>query len=134
MPRIAVEAVTSSFWMRTRIDDSGIYASPTRRSGRIQLLARYTSVHVMAAAASYYRVQLPDGTTGYIRGNQIEPETEPIEEFVLASSTPIQSIPSETVGAMGIEPPGKPILIRSRFGDYLRVTTDSGQTGWLLDI
>ncbi|MCZ6757712.1 MAG: M23 family metallopeptidase [Bacteroidetes bacterium] len=134
MPRIAVEAVTSSFWMRTRIDDSGIYASPTQRSGRIQLLERYTSVHVMAAAASYYRVQLPDGTTGYIRGNQIEPETEPIEEFVLASSTPIQSIPSETAGAMGIEPPGKPILIRSRFGDYLRVTTDSGQTGWLLDI
>ncbi len=134
MPRIAVEAVTSGSWMRTRIDDSGIYAGPTRQSGPIQLLERYTSVHVLAAAASYYRVQLPDGTTGYIRGNQIEPETEPIEEFVLASSTPIQSIPSETAGAMGIEPPGKSILIRSRFGDYLRVTTDSGQTGWLLDI
>jgi len=134
LPGIAVELLEGEVWMRTRIGDSGLYAGPSRTSEQLMLLEKYTSIHVLAAATSYYRIRLPDGTTGYIRGNQIESETEPIEQFIMASSAPIQSVPDEFSGTMGLQLRGKSLSIRSRFGEYLRVTTDSGQTGWILEL
>jgi len=133
-PRILAESSNSGSWMRTAIDDSGVYAGPSRRSKQIRLLGRYTSVRILAAASVYYRVKLPDGTSGYIRSSQLESENIPIEELVLASAQTIQRVPNDRAGAVGMEESGNGLRVHSRFGDYLRVTTDAGQTGWLLDL
>ncbi len=133
-PRIMAESSNSGSWMRTAIDDSGVYTGPNRRSDQIRLLSRHAGVRILAAASVYYRVRLPDGTFGYIRSSQLESEEVPIDKVVLASTQTIQRVPSVHAGAVGMVRTGNGLHVRSRFGDYLRVTTDTGRTGWLLDI
>lgn len=134
VPRIMAESSNSGSWMRTALDNSGVYTGPSRRSDQIQLLGRYASVRILAAASVYYRIRLPNGTSGYIRSAQLESEEVPIEEVVLASTQTILRVPSDHAGAVGMEESGNGLRVRSRFGDYLRVTTDAGRTGWLRDL
>lgn len=134
VPSIMAESSHIGSWMRTALDDSGVYFGPSRRSDQIQLLSRHASVRILAAASVYYRIRLPDGTTGYIRSRQLESEETPIEEVILASTQTILRLPSDRAGAVGLEKSGNGLRVHGRFGDYLRVTTDTGRTGWLLDI
>ncbi len=132
--RIVANTARAGSWMRTNIGPSIVRPGPSTRSGEKQRLDENTSVHILAATSNYYRIQLPDGTPGYISAVQVESEESPISERILASTTSIQRVPDARAGALTIEPIGNALSIRSRFGDYLRVTTTAGKTGWLLDI
>jgi len=131
--RLDVTESNIGTWMRTNVRGAVLRSSPNDRSSRLATLNRFTSVRAIAGSGSFYRVVLPDGATGYISDTMLESALLPIGEIVLTESRALQSDPTVASASVGLQLAGNRILVNGRFGDFLRVQTESGQTGWLQD-
>ena len=119
--------------MRTSTREALIYKTPSRQSTQIAAIKRHTSVRVLAASGGYFRVRLPDESTGFISQRALESIDEPIDTRILAKRQIIQGRPTLSGGAVGDENAGNIVLVNGRFGQFIHVETTSGQQGWLLD-
>ena len=120
-------------WMRTSARRAELYRAPSRRSLKIRTIERHTSVRILAASGAYYRIQLPDESTGFISQRLVESIDTPIDTRILTRRQLIQNRPALAGGAMGDEKAGNLVLVNGRFGPFIYVETTSGQHGWLLD-
>ncbi len=117
-------------WMRARAGRTSLRTSSAARSERLSEVEPYTPMKVLAAAADRYRVLLPDGQTGYIAPDRIEPLGESLQTQAVARTLSITESPK--MGSVEMERilPGKMINILAYFHDYWLVRTDEGLTGW----
>lgn len=129
-PGLAVDAAAIGHWRRASADGSRLREAPAERAATLAELPRHTAVRVLAAAGGWYRVRLPDDTHGFIAGAQLEPTDRPIREvpFAVAEARERPTSDSYIVGEVG---PGETVPVLGRFGDYLLVTVNGGQPGWL---
>lgn len=56
----------------TRIAGAALRAGPSARGERLRDLPRGAPLQIMAASASWYRVQFDDGTSGYVAASAVE--------------------------------------------------------------
>jgi len=117
-------------WFRTRIQDAEVLAGPFRRAAVRTRLAQYTPVLVEAASARWYRVTLPDGTSGYLAAASTEP-LSPLRSESLAVSATILRRPSARRTVIDRLPGGSEVPVLGEFGDFLYVQTPNGRSGWL---
>ncbi len=60
-----------------------LYASPQPKSAGITLAETNTLLHVKAATDAWYKVQLPDGTEGFVLGDEINSAAEPLRSLTI---------------------------------------------------
>jgi hypothetical protein len=132
---ITPKAVTAELqilgqWMRARDGRTFLSKAPSTRSERLSEVEPYTPMKVLAAAADRYRVLLPDGQTGYVAPDRIEPLGESLQTQAAARTLSITESPK--MGSVEMERilPGKMIDILAYFQDYWLVRTNEGLTGW----
>ncbi len=132
---VTPEAVTAELqilgqWVRARDGRTFLSKAPSTRSERLSEVEPYTPMRVLAAAADRYRVLLPDGQTGYVAPDRIEPLGESLQTQAAARTLSITESPK--MGSVEMERilPGKMIDILAYFQDYWLVRTDEGLTGW----
>lgn len=131
-PELRVDTTWLGEWVRAGRKGS-LRAAPSARSEGIRELERYTMVRVAGGADRWYRVELPDGTAGYVIGNLLEPATTPREPALdVDPGTPVLDAPAPTSVAKRFLP-GATVAVLGEFGGFLYVSAAEGERGWILD-
>jgi murein DD-endopeptidase MepM/ murein hydrolase activator NlpD len=132
-PRLVADTALLGTWSRTSTGDVALRAAPDARAAPAETLARYTAMRVLAAVGSWYRVRLPDGTTGYLAARLLERAQRPVETTELALGEPVRSRPGGTDPSTVIEEmtTEDAVAVLGRFGNYLLVRTPAGRSGWV---
>lgn len=133
LPRLAADTARLGEWIRTVADGAELLSSPESRTGTATL-PRHTAVRVVAAVGSWYRVRLPDGTTGYLVARQAEAADEAVGSSTVAAGEAVLALPHaapahEAILAMTRATDAVDIL--GRFGSYLLIRTPDGTSGWV---
>jgi hypothetical protein len=129
-------ADTSRFgkWVRTALETSPLLSRADSRADPTAILPRHTAARVVAAVGGWYRVRLPDGTTGYLAIRATEPAESAVRMAELAGSTPLLALPgsgSRDEFILTSEGTNGTLDVLGRFGGFLMVRTANGQAGWI---
>jgi len=118
-------------WVRVRGEEIHLRERPSRRGQVLADLPRHTAVRVMGGVGTWYRVQLPDGSSGFVAGRLTEEMGEPLWLERVAQAQPLQSGPMPGAPVMGQIPDGAEIPVLGTFGGFLYVRAPSGRAGWM---
>jgi murein DD-endopeptidase MepM/ murein hydrolase activator NlpD len=132
-PRLVADTVLLGEWTRSPADETVLRAAPDPKADTLGRLGGHTAMRVLAAVGSWYRVRLPDGTTGYLASRLLEPAHLAVETTQLALGKPVLSRPGDSEPAIVIEEmtAADSVAVLGRFGDYLLVRTSAGRSGWV---
>ena len=117
-------------WRRVSSRQVRLRAGPDLSAPIVDELAHHTVVRVEGAVEGWYRVQLPDGTAGFVSGRLTESTDQPVRT---ARAGVVQMLDRPTAAAApmaDLESPSRlPVL--GRFDDFLLVRTPDGREGWI---
>jgi len=112
--------------------ESRIRSLPTTRSRELAELPLHTPLRVEAGTGDWYRVTLPDGSSGFVAMMLTEPTATPIRREVLASRATLLSSPAPSALAVDSVDAGIEVPVLGAYGGFLFVEGPSGKSGWLL--
>jgi murein DD-endopeptidase MepM/ murein hydrolase activator NlpD len=117
-------------WRRTSRTNVPLRGAPALTAPIVRDLPRHTIVHIDGAVRDWYRVQLPDGTTGFVSGRLTESTVPPIRT---ARTDAVQLLDRPTVNAapMADLEARLRLPVLGHFGDFLFVRTPDGREGWI---
>lgn len=134
MPGLSVDTLLLGVWARTRVEQVALLTGPDGRSRPLIRLPRHTTLRVLAGVGEWYRVRLPDGLTGFLPGNRVEPVDRAVEFAALVDESRILTEPApsfEPEQVIALVLPGDSLPVLGRFGEYLFVRIPGGQAGWM---
>lgn len=131
LPPLEIDSAVLGGWARTARDGIGLRVGPDARAPRIADLPLHTAMHVVAASGRWYRVRLPDGTTGYVASWLIEPIAGPIQERHAREPAPLLARPQPDATVVGVLRAGAPLPVLGRFRNFLPVQAVAGSIGWV---
>lgn len=131
LPRETARLTAVGSWMRVREGETAeVRSSPSGAADLETEVGRHTPFRVMAGAGSWYRVQLPDGSGGYLRASVAEPLTH-LAELVVEVSASVQAGPSMSAPVLGGVEAGTALPVLGTFGGYDYVVAPDGRRGWI---
>ena len=95
-----------------------------------QPLARGTIGRVIAAAGTQYRIELPDGRTGLVRGADVGPASTALTTLRVAG--PVLESPHPDAVALESLASAERLPVRGYFGDFALVELKDNRLGWTL--
>lgn len=120
-------------WVRLRNDGIRLRAAPGLRSPVLRELEQYTPLRVLGGSGEYFRVQLPDGASGYVAARLTESAEEPVRSQVVATAESVRQRPADGAPVMATIDVGTAVPVLGRFAGYLYVRAADGVTGWMTD-
>ncbi|MGH7357969.1 MAG: peptidoglycan DD-metalloendopeptidase family protein, partial [Candidatus Rokuibacteriota bacterium] len=130
-PPVPVDTSALGAWRRVAGISTPLTTSPGTRTAAVGELPRHTVVRVQGATASWYRVWLPDGRTGFVAIASTRALDEPLRTERRAVTSPIRDRPAPGAAALDYVEPDRLVSVLGRFNDYLLVRAGAGKTGWL---
>lgn len=127
--RISADTSELGTLARSR-SSASLMASPERDAPRVASVAAATPLRVDAAAGSYFRVRLPDGTAGYVAARLVEPAARAVRRTDVASGTPLRDRPAADAAVVATAEGGT-LAVLGEFADYALVETAGGRTAWV---
>jgi murein DD-endopeptidase MepM/ murein hydrolase activator NlpD len=94
-------------------------------------LPRGTLATVIGGQARTYRVQLPDGLTGYLDATAVSATTAPLARQRVTAGTALREAPIVTAPVVTTAQRTADAAVIGRFDAFALVTTDEGATGWI---
>jgi peptidoglycan LD-endopeptidase LytH len=76
-----------------------VYATPDLKSSKLPLPETHTLLRIKAATDSWYKVQLPDGSEGFIPGKLVNPLESPVRTLTLTTTQPLFDRPDSLQAA-----------------------------------
>lgn len=104
--------------------------TPAQKSVTITELKPGTFLTIEAATGNYYKVMLPDETTGFVPVSIIEELTDPIRSVNLENPSRLTAKPDSSTAVVKQINNATPVNILAFFNDYAYAIID-GQNGWL---
>lgn len=96
-----------------------------------ETLKQNTVARVLAVTSSYYKIELPNGKSGYVSNKSLV-ETKPIKALKITSNN--QSLfdsPNVNAGIKASLAVGKTVNVIGNFEDFQLVSTIDGTVGWI---
>ncbi len=129
--------------LRAGLDQVGRWARITgdqvrlreRPGGRTQVLAelpQHTTVRVLAATGSWYRVGLPTGGQGFVSAELVETAERPIGSRLIPGGAVVRRHPVENAAPVDLMELDASVPVLGVFGGYALVTTPNGRNGWVV--
>ena len=118
-------------WARATEKDVSLRAKANGRSDRILALNQYAAVKIQAAVYRWYRVVLPDGTSGFIYEDSLEPLDVSIEELQALTNQELLETPFSYAPAKDVLSTGDTFSFLGSYEGYWLVKKHQGQTGWI---
>jgi SH3-like domain-containing protein len=118
-------------WARSKEPDVSLRASASGRADQIKALKQYSPMRIQAAVYRWYRVLLPDGTTGFIYEDSIEPVNETLETLEALANQEIQETPYMNAPTKEVLGTGDMFAVLGSYEGYWLIRTYQGNTGWL---
>jgi hypothetical protein len=103
------------------------------RSNAESLLAagQHTLMYIRAAMDDWYRVELPDGTVGYVGSKAVEVVDDAVGERLLAGGVPVLQQPDRESPRVAVTDDDTVVSVLGSFGDYQFVRLDGPIAGWV---
>lgn len=128
-PRIIADTSELGTLARARAR-AAVLIAPDTRAALLATLGATTPLRIDGASRAWYRVRLPDGTSGYIAARLVEPATTAVRRAEVASGTPLRDRPASDASIIETAVGGAlPVL--GEFAQYALVETPRGVTGWV---
>ena len=118
-------------WGRLVDDGIPLRAAPGTLAPVLRELPRHTAVRVLGGSGEYFRVQLPDGTGGYVAARLTEPALEPIAAQLSARGETVRARPELEAPLVARLDADAELPVLGRYGSYLYVQAPSGRRGWV---
>ncbi len=131
LPVLAVDTSAFGRWLRGAGDDVRLRASPNADAPVLAELPRLTTLRVIGASGSWYRVLLPDGTRGFVAASVAQLASTPVERSTALQTQTVHEQPASTAAVVDSIAPGESVDVFGRFGEYLLVQADDGSRGWM---
>jgi SH3-like domain-containing protein len=128
---VEVQLADLGRWVRVRGEAIHLRDRPARRGRVLAELPLHTAVRVMGGVGTWYRVRLPDGSSGFVAGRLTEEIGEPLWLERLAQSQNLQEDPVPGAPVVDQVPDGTDLPVLGTFGDYLYVMAPNGRAGWM---
>lgn len=116
---------------RVSRDRARIRSLPNTRSRVVAELPLYTPVQIAAGSGGWYRVSLPDGSTGFVAAQLTESVGQPIQSTVIAGGGVLLSEPQPAADHIEDLAAGSEVPVLGRYGQFILVQSPSGLAGWL---
>ena len=109
---------------------AAVLESPDTRAVILTTVAAATPLQVDAAAGTWFRVRLPDGTAGYIASRFVESTRRAVGRTDVATGTPLRDRPVADAAVIATARGGA-LPVIGEFADYALVETADGLTAWV---
>jgi hypothetical protein len=131
-PAFAGDAELIGSVVRANTNRTRVRVSPLARSAAVANLERNTPLSVIAGVGRWYRVSLPDGSSGFVESRFIEPANQPIRSELVANGALLRESPLPTAAATDSLIAGQQVPVLGTYGGFLLVQAPSGRAGWLV--
>lgn len=128
--RVAVEDIGR--WARIRGEGISLRDEPGPRGNVLANLPRHTALRLLGGVDQWYRVRLPDGSSGFVAARLTEEMAEPLWLERMAGDQSIQAEPYPEAPVMARAQDGADLPVLGRFGDFLFVKPPEGRPGWVV--
>ncbi len=132
-PGIVADTTRWGTWIRLARPGTKLRRGPDSQSDTLPSQPRYTAMRVVSVTGSWYRVRLPDGTTGFVTSSATESTERPVRTARIDTREPILTRPSWSVrpgGVLAVVGPDDSLDVLGLFGDFLLVRS-GGVSGWM---
>jgi len=129
IPSINADISKLNLTMRTSAKQTSFSAS--QQLTNAESLAQYTVVRILSASSNQYKVELPNGKSGYISSKSLT-EAKPISTRKIAVGN--QSLfdnPNPLAGIKMTLDVGQKVSLLGNFENFQLVSTSKGEIGWL---
>ncbi len=109
---------------------AAVLESPETRAATLTTVAAATPLRVDGAVGGWFRVRLPDGTTGYIASRLVESTRRAVGRTDVATGTPLRDRPAANAAVIATAAGGA-LPVIGEFADYALVETANGLTAWV---
>ncbi|MBC7565656.1 MAG: M23 family metallopeptidase [Pedobacter sp.] len=131
LPEILASAENLNSTMRTN-KTTDIYVSSEDVAAKIKSLMLNSIVKIQGANKNWYRVELPDGTLGYLQSNRLIPITKPIKRIrIIATEQMVFDKPDSTAAIKSLMPLSSTAQILGYSGIYTLIKGPSDIVGWI---
>ena len=95
-------------------------------------LAAGTIVKISSATADWYKTELPDGNTGFIRSAELAQVSNPIRKVKITSANYSVYDKPDSLAAVKLNlPEGESVDLLGNFGNYSLVNDKNSRSGWI---
>jgi murein DD-endopeptidase MepM/ murein hydrolase activator NlpD len=130
-PKLTADVAVIGGWVRTARPGLEVRSAPATDAPSLGELPRHTAMRVFGGAGAWYRVRLPDGNTGFILAQSLEPADRPLRGETLAASRPVLAQPSALAPVIAQLAAGEEVDVLGQFGEFLLVAGPTGRRAWL---
>lgn len=102
-----------------------------KKSLVIGQLPQHTPVQIISASDNYYRVQLPQGESGYVYRTNVQLADKPIRTHKVKKSIELKANPARTSPPIGVVDSSSVLIVLAEFDTLSLVQTPAGRTGWV---
>ncbi len=132
--RVTADTARLGGWSRSSAAESlNLRDAPGERGRVTARLARHTPLRVLGASGSWFRVELPDGSGGYVAAALTEGVQRPIGRQRFAAGASLLDRPGVGAVAMDTVRAGDSLPVLGRFAGYVMVEAGEGRTAWIAD-
>ncbi len=132
--RVTADTGRLGNWARSRqAQPVPVRIAPGDRAVVTTRLARHTPMRVLGASGSWYRVELPDGTAGYVAASATEPARSIIATHPVAAAAAVLDRPTAGAVPMDSVSAGSTVRVIGRYAGYLMIDHGDGRSGWLAE-
>lgn len=125
----AVSAQRLGEWMRVSAATARIDTLAPGAPSSTTPLTRGTVVRVTSAIGAYYRVELPDGRAGLMRGADLAATETP--RAAASVTGPVYETPDAAAPAVHVFDKAESLAVLGNFGDFALVRLSPDRVGWM---
>lgn len=110
-----------------------MFSSPQSKATVLATLNAGTIVEANAATGNYYKVELPDGSTGFIQSNKLVQVIEPIKKLKInLLQQKVYDKPDSLAAIKTTLNEGQTVSLLGTFGNYQLIGSAGTETGWII--
>lgn len=117
--------------MRVATGRAVLRLAPNGDAPVLRQLPRQSALVVTGGTADWYRVELPDGLSGYVAADLVEPTNRPIRRLTVAAPANLLDAAHRQAAVVRTLPAGSAVDVLAQAGSFQLVKTKAGQLGWL---
>lgn len=130
LPKITADEKLLNTYARTTTN-AQFRTAATTKADLIQNVSRHTALQVLGATGNWYRVQLFDGTQGYIYRTLITDLQRSIQRMNIAEKVFVKAAPRLMAAEIGEIEEGSRVEVFAKTGGFVLVRFGEDDLGWL---
>jgi SH3-like domain-containing protein len=111
---------------------TNVLSSADEAATKVAVLPANSIVRVHAAVQNWYRVELPDGTAGYLQSNKLTTIAKPVKAIKISSATQLVFDKPDTAAALKATiPVNSRAEVLGYSGDFSLIKGEAETLGWI---